>query len=169
MSPWGAYRQGTYSECHVAVLAHTEMMTSDKKTDHCINKRSLPLGVNCWEELQYCNNGLPKHNQPMRDACEQSGVFFVTTLQGWAYNSPPTCVMHDSSQTFSLLQHACLQGWVYKTRQHEIDAGCIMIVSCFLCGNIARMGSQNNNRLYTPKRRFWTVEQTVWFEALFSE
>ena len=38
----------------------------------------------------------------MRDACEQSGDFFATILQGWVYKTQQTCEMHASNLTFSL-------------------------------------------------------------------
>jgi hypothetical protein len=69
-----------------------------------------------------------------------SDVFFVTTLQGWAYKTQPTREMPGwSSDVFFV---TTLQGWVYKTQPtRKMDAW--MIVWCFLCNNIARMGLQN--------------------------
>ena len=71
-----------------------------------------------------------------------SDVFFVTTLQGWVYKTQQTREMHWwSSDVFFV---TILQGWVYKTQQtRKMYATCIMIVCCFLCNNIARMGLQN--------------------------
>ena len=45
-------------------------------------------------------------------------VCFVTTLQGWDYNTQQTRVMHASNQTLFFV--TILQGWVYKTQKTHV-------------------------------------------------
>ena len=67
-----------------------------------------------------------------------SDVFSVTILQGWVYKTQQTREMHASNQTCLLWQY-CNDG-LTKTQQ---TFHAFMIVWCFLCNNVARMGVQN--------------------------
>ncbi len=58
-----------------------------------------------------------------------SDVFFVTTLQGWVYKTR----QHERDARESNQMFSILQGWAYKTQPDW----------CFLCNNMERMGLQN--------------------------
>ena len=75
-----------------------------------------------------------------RDACEQSDVFFVTTLQGWVYKTQPTV-----SKTRDVFFVTTLHGWVYTTQQVHMRS-----IRRFLGNNIARMGLQNTPNTCEP-------------------
>ena len=101
--------RSTFQGCEYRIWATKRWKVLRKCSLKCLFVLPSDASMIVWWFL--CNNiarmGLQKTTK-MRAACVQSDAFFVTTLQRW----------------------------VYKTRQHERDVWCIMIVSCFLCGNI---------------------------------
>ena len=98
-----------------------------------------------WWFCVLCNNiarmGLQNTTaRCMRDASWSAAVFFVTTLQGWAYKTQQTRKMHCKDGLTKHNKHArciddsvffvrTLQEWVYKHRTTR----CMRAIRRFLC------------------------------------
>ena len=113
-----------YSHCSICKIAHFRS---------CVLPWHRHDEMNWWSsDIFICKDGFTNYNKEMIVA------FFVTILQGWAYKTQQTREMHASNQTCLLWQY-CNDG-LTKTQQ---TFHAFMIVWCFLCNNVARMGVQN--------------------------